>query len=331
MILGQDDLENVLNRILDKSPLLGLNALQNTTLSLWIGSGLAKIPAAYGAGLIQQYTGKSSQLISALDYCNKPFLKDFPILISLKGENEDAVGVAKSIANRSIKETVLITGDTEGRAALALRSVRHSIISASFPPRDHRCVNINSVFMLSTLVYRLINQTFPKEHNNWITHDSIYTAFKKASTDSYVISNYIASIDDWSKKQLIILGQGFSSELTLTWQAILSESGITNPIILDIKDYTHGDHLATIKNESVFFLIIKTPNIEKVVDVFISRFSKKFNIVTIPLIMSGPTAFWENLFYSFNVTSLLSSLLGYGGKRPPRDPLVHSWRGWGEI
>lgn len=111
MALTLDDLEMIRERVLDRTPLSGAGALESAFASVWVGSGLAKISAAYGTALIEQYTGRSSQVMTALDYCEKPLLRSLPVLVSLKGRHEDAVSVADSIVRRFADNSILITGE----------------------------------------------------------------------------------------------------------------------------------------------------------------------------------------------------------------------------
>lgn len=333
MALTMDDLEMIRERVLDRTPLSGAGALESAFASVWVGSGLAKISAAYGTALIEQYTGRSSQVMTALDYCEKPLLRSLPVLVSLKGRHEDAVSVADSIVRRSADNSILITGEPEGPAALALNSGRgtSSIVTASFPVRDRRFVNCGSIFMLSALTYQLVRQAFGEEVIGSINEYELAQSFSRAAEDAHTIAERITSIEDWQSKQLIVLGQGLGSELTLPWQSVFSEAGIATPIAHDIKDYTHGDHLAAVRTNNVIFLVIQHQGIEEICQIFASRFSTRFQVIVASLESIGPTRFWENLFYCCNTADALTEKLGYGGQRVPKDPVVHGWRGWGSL
>ena len=333
MALTLDDLEMIRARVSDTTPLPGVSALESAFASAWVASGLAKISAAYGASLIEQYAGCSSQVMTVLDYCHKPFLRSLPVLLSLKGRHEDAVSVAESIVRRSSENAILITGEPEGPAALALKAGRWAprIVMASFPERDRRFVNCSSIFMLSALSYQLVRQAFGVEVIGSIDEYKLAQSFSRAIEGAQTIAEGIASIKDWQNKQLIVLGQGLGSELTLPWQSVFSEAGIMTPIFLDIKDYTHGDHLAAVRTDNTIFLVIQHPSIEEICQIFVSRFSTRFQVIVVALESTGPARFWENLFYCCNTADALTGMLGYGGQRPPKDLIVNGWRGWGNL
>lgn len=333
MALTLNDLGMISERVVDGAPISGVDALKTTAASVWIGSGLAKISAAYGAALTEQYTGRSSQMMTALDYCSKPLLRSLPILVSLKGRHEDAISVANSIVSRCAKTPFLITGEPEGPAALALKSGRAtaSIVTAGFPERDRRFVNCGSIFMLSALTYQLVRQAFGVEVIGRVSERDLAQSFSSAAEGGHAIAERITSIEDWQNKQLIVLGQGLGSELTLPWQSVFSEAGIAAPIVHDIKDYTHGDHLAAVRTNNVIFLVIQHRGIEEICQIFASRFATRFEVIVAPLESQGPTRFWESLFYCCNTADALTERLGYGGQRVPKDPVVHGWRGWGNL
>lgn len=333
MALTLDDLQMIRARVSDAAPLPGVSVLESASASVWIASGLAKISAAYGATLIEQHTGRSSRMMTALEYCQKPFLRSFPVLLSLKGRHEDAVSVAESIVRRSVDNTILITGEPIGPAAQALKAGPQatSIVTASYPNRDRRFVNCGSIFMLSALSYQLVRQAFGMEIIESIDDQMLAQAFARAAEGAQAIAEGIATADDWQNRQLVVLGQGLGSDLTLPWQSIFSEAGIVTPIFLDIKDYTHGDHLAAMRTRNTMFLVIQHPGIEDICDTFVSRFSTRFQVMVASLESTGPTRFWENLFYCCNTADALTGILGYDGQRPPKDPVVHGWRGWGNL
>lgn len=107
--------------------------------------------------------------------------------------------------------------------------------------------------------------------------------------------------------------------------------GWTSPLCHDLKDYTHGDHLAAVRANHAQFLVIPSPGREALCHAFVSRFATRFPVQVVVLESSGPTRFWENLFFCCNTAEALSTQLGFAGLRPPRDPEVHSWRGWGTL
>ncbi|MBC9114600.1 hypothetical protein [Stenotrophomonas maltophilia] len=333
MALTEDDLLMIQGRLRDPTRFAAAGSLSTAPASVWIASGLAKISAAYGAAMVEKYAGLPSQLISAAEYCQKPLLQALPVLVSLKGQHPDAVDVAQSIVNRSSLESVLITGDPEGSAARALKApcAAAHIVSASLPPRDHRFVNCGSIFMLSALTHRLIEQAFGPDLICAVDDQDLAQAFLRAREGAAAIARGITDVKGWQKKHLIVLGQGVGSELTLPWQSIFAESGIATLTCLDLKDYTHGDHAAAIRLNNAIFILIPHSGSEEMVRIFVERFSTRFPVLVAPLVSQGPTRFWESLFYCCNTADALTHDLGYGGKRPPKDQVVHSWRGWGRL
>ncbi|EHK72057.1 hypothetical protein PPL19_03930 [Pseudomonas psychrotolerans L19] len=333
MALTLDDLEMIQERLKDSTEFPAAYTLEKAFASVWIASGLAKISAAYGAALVEGCVGFPSQLMSAMDYCQKNLLRRLPVLVSLKGQHEDAVGVAQSIVNRLSPASVLITGEPEGLAAQTLSAGLSApcIVSASFPSRDRRFVNCGSIFMLSALAYQLVRQAFGSDMIGRIDEYDLAQAFTKAAGGAQAIAQGIAAVENWQHKQLVVLGQGLGSELTLPWQSIFAEAGIATATCLDLKDYTHGDHMAAVRANNIIFLVIQHSGTEEMVRIFTSRFATRFPVLVAPLASSGPTRFWENLFYCCNTADDLTHRLGYGGQRPPKDPAVHSWRGWGSL
>lgn len=68
MPLTLNDLEMIQERLRDSTEFPATYVLGAAFASVWIASGLAKISAAYGAALVEQYVGSPGQLMSAMDY-----------------------------------------------------------------------------------------------------------------------------------------------------------------------------------------------------------------------------------------------------------------------
>jgi len=79
------------------------------------------------------------------------------------------------------------------------------------------------------------------------------------------------------------------------------------------------------------FLVISYPEIRSICDIFSTRFKSLYPVFTIDLQTDIMHRYWDNLFFCYDVVDGLTSELGYPGQRPPRHPVVWSWRGWGSI
>lgn len=327
-----EDKKFVIDALTNSAPLVGPDFLASTVSSMWVASGLAKITAAYGASLVRRFTGNPSVMLSPLEYCNTPRLRGLPLLVSLRGEHPDAVAVAHSIAAREERKAVMLTCDPSGPAASTLVANGLSrICSAQLPPRDTRFVNCRSIFALSSLAHRLVQQALGKSACISVDPESIELFYSTVHERARDMAAKITAIDEWRRKQVIILCDGHTSALGITWQSVLAEAGICTPTCLDLKDYTHGDHLAASQTSNVVFIVLQHAEIETIADVFVQRFQTIFPLIAVHLTTNFNERFWENLFICCEVTNLLSVHLGYEGGRPPKNPTVHGWRGWGDI
>lgn len=334
MTLDATDLDLVTSSLLDTTAVAGTGTLRKATSTVWLGSGLAKISAFYGASLLCKHTEKLSRAMTAIEYCQTLRLRSLPLLITLRGTNQDATGIAESIIRRQSEHALLLTGDKNSPAAMMLRgsSVQVDVADASLPERDRRFVNCKSVITLSSLAYRLVRQSIGDSYPSLeIQERALVDTFLRTNEKSVDISSQITAVENWRAKSIIFLSDGMPSELSVTWASILAESGIIQPICADIKDYTHGDHLATSLCGSAIFIVLRHQDISEICDIFIERFASLFTVVTINLESAGAALFWENLFYACNIAGQLSHALGYHGLRPPKHPIVWSWRGWGNI
>ena len=333
MTLTCSDLDLILFYLSDEIHFPSSAALSSSFSTVWIASGLAKISAAYGSSLVERNIGTPSKYMTALEYCQKSNVSSLPILISLMGRHEDSIGVARSISARPIISSIFVTGDASGHASQALKAGSHftEIVTAQLPNRDQRFVNCNSIFMLTALVHRLVENAYKNKIGKLLNPKILREVFNKAATISKSWVDQIINLPDWHNRQLVILSDGLISELSITWQSILAESGVFTATLGDIKDYTHGDHLAAVRSANAIYIVLQHPEIEEVCNIFISRFSTRFPVVLIDIDTSGVERFWANLFCCCNVTDGLSRELGYRGKRPPKDCEVHSWRGWGKV
>lgn len=330
MALSRDDLEFSLEKIFEDSPLPTTKMLGETSSSIWIASGLAKGAAAYGASLTQQYFSRPSRMMTALEYCHAARLSCLPVLVTLRGRNQDAADVSTSIVTKEVQNAFVVTGDSTGPASCVLResNVPTTFIGSMLPEQDRRFVNCQGILLLSALCYRLVSSASSLT-TNMLNKSFLTESFYSAEHGSDAISFGITNVDNWRNRQLVILTAGTNSDLAITWQSILAEAGILTAACRDIKDYTHGDHAAAALSGNCTFLVISFPEIKSVCDIFVNRFKTLFPVFVINLQTDFVHRYWENLFFCCNVADGLTGALGHAGQRPPKHPIVWSWRGWG--
>ena len=333
MTLDMTDLDLVTKSLFDDESIEGYIALASAPSSVWIASGLAKISASYGASMMQKIGGYPSRLMSSLDYCQTSRLRCLPLLVTLKGSNSDALAVAQAITNRNAPNALVLTGDREGQASRHLMNsnTKVALIAATLPDKDKRFVNCKSIFMLSALTHRVVSLALKTDEGCLIKQNFLTKAFYIVRQKAKNMVGQLTAVERWQERQIIILADGLVGELAITWQSILAESGIATSVCMDIKDYTHGDHLAATRTGTSIFLIIRHESIRSICDIFTKRFKLLYPVFTVDLEYDGTLRYWENLFFACNSVSLLTSALGYPGSRPPKNPVVWAWRGWGEV
>lgn len=332
-MLTYNDLELITEEIRYSKIFPVAKKLNQQPVSIWIASGLAKISAIYGAFLMEKYAQRPSYFSTPLRYLQNPTSQNIPILISLRGKHPDSIAVADFFAQKHISESIFLTADNMGNAARLLQEhgLSEIVIDTKLPARDQRTVNFNSIFILTSLVHKLV--TYSLEDSNIMKME--VRLLEKLFEDSKIIANdfvnKLANIQDWSEKQFIILSDGVPSALCQTWQSIMSEAGLFTPACSDIKDYTHGDHLSAVRTKHVVYIVISHPETRSITDIFCKRFSLFFPVLHIQLADSGFYGFWQNLFIAMNCASILTASLGYPNQRLPKNLIVHNWRGWGNI
>ena len=331
--MEDSDIEMLIQRIADPAVLPAALVLKDAPSTVWIAAGLAKISALYGVSMMQRIAGTPSRFVTALEYGQNTRIKCLPVLTSLRGNHPDAVEVAEAIAARGGEGSILLSGDQDGGAARHLQEQGKGSVLAidALPDRDRRFVNLKSILMLSALTHRMVEQALGYPTECELKPIKLCDAWSRSQHAAINIANQINAVDDWQSKQLFILADGMTSELALTWQSILSEAGVISPVCLDIKDFTHGDHLAATRTGNGMYLVISHEGTREVANTFSDRFATLFPVMMLDLQASISYRFWENLFTASNTTSLLTGLLGYPNQRPPKHPVVWSWRGWGSI
>lgn len=337
-MLEESDLELVVNRLLEKQEGSASMYLRECASSVWIASGLAKISAVYGASLMQKIAGAPSRFTSPLEYVQNQRVKCLPVLISLRGEHSDAVEVAQSIVDREVERSIIMSCTPFGPAGKVMLNRPHSnkyvatgVASAQLPDRDKRFVNFKSILTLSGISNRLVCDALGHPDEMKVDFKHLYSAWDRAERVSARIADQICSTEGWEQKQLFILTEGATSDLGIAWQSVLSEAGIANPICLDIKDYTHGDHLVASRTKNAMFLVVSHKGLSSVSGAFVERFRTIFPVFHLDLEGDERYYFWENIFTVGGVASEMTKQLGYYNERPPKDPIVWSWRGWGRM
>lgn len=294
----------------------------------WVGSGYAKIAAAY-ASKIAIENGLASEFVSPLDFCSRALPKiALPVLLSFGGKGADALSVAKTM--QSHDQVGLITASQDTPCSnLLMKNEKLIHTFSDYPERDARCVNFRSIMTLAVLVER-----FCSEHLD-IALPQLTPSFWDRLDDSESVANHIVSeiqkIRGWRHKQVVILGSGHTGQMQYAWSSLLAEAGIALPVWCDLKDFTHGEHRYSSLSLDQIFIVLKTPENEVLANIFQSNFSQLFPVISISLMGNYREQFWQNLFMSFFVTEGLSLLVGYNGMRPPKNEVVHAWRNWGQL
>lgn len=298
-----------------------LGYLSNKPLH-WIGSGLAKISASYANDLCIKYK-ILSHFNSALHYRNYQDI-GIPILVSLGGKGDDAIHVAKYMAQHN-QNVGLITANHQSSI---LKIFEQNIISAflgTYPEKDKRFVNLQGIIALSTFCEKFIHY--------FCINNTLTPIILNLTNINLITSNICEALvsNRFWQNSIIVLGTGYNSAIEHTWKSIMHESCITHIIWQDIKDYTHGDHLLISQFKNYSFILIENEQTKAYTDIFLERFSTicQVNKITIPL--DTRQAFWENLCYVSCLANHLSYYIGYQGKRPPKDPIIYNWRGWGNL
>jgi len=332
-MLDQSDLDLVLSGVGDDPTPAEPRQREPALSSVWIGSGLAKIPALHGASVLQKSTGAASRFMTSLDYARNPLVTSLPVLVSLRGNHVDAVAVARSIVARQCPNGVLLTGDPNGGAGTILRHApaNYRVVSAPLPTWDRRFVNCKSIFMLSVLSHRLAASCLPDPGSAWLRADRLEAAWAGAKECALRFGGWLQQTGADRPGPLIILGDGMPSALSLAWQAVLSEAGVVTPVCLDIKDYTHGDHAAAGRTGNASYIVLSHSGIADICQRFTRHFSSLYDVFVVNLASDPVHLFWENLFTVCNVTSIWTGLLGYPDQRPPKHPVMSHWRDWGEL
>lgn len=79
------------------------------------------------------------------------------------------------------------------------------------------------------------------------------------------------------------------------------------------------------------YLVIGNKGLSSVSRAFIERFSTVFPVIPLELDGDERYHFWENLFAVGGSASEMTRPLGYYNERPPKDPIIWGWRGWGRM
>lgn len=293
---------------------------------IWLGSGFAKIAASYGAELCIT-NGIVSTFMSAVDYKSSPIKAcSLPILLSFAGKGEDAIDTAENMA-RTSSEAGLITCSSDSDAVKKLSTTRSSYLFGQAPERDKRFVNIKSILTLTALAEEYARRQFKLS----LPKIDLKSCVQKAEVTGMRAAEQFIEHFSWRTKQLIIVGKGYNNPLEHVWKSILSEAGIMTPTWVDIKDFTHGDHRHVSLHQNHAFLVLEQPEIKEYCDIFVARFAQ---VYPVELIHCGGTfrgQFWSGLLTALFFTHRLTYEQGYNGNRPPKNELVHSWRGWGRL
>lgn len=309
-----------------------VKTLLNARSTAWIASGLSSFSAEFGRRMFLNKTGIPATLFTPLDFVQSNTSQYLPILVSYRGKNRDIKSVAKKIVQNPNGAVVLLTGFADTPVERQLLSGKNPVDWFHLPAHkeEKRFISVLPTMTLAALGYRLA-QLSGKDYDDTSLVEGLDWIYSKAKITSQRLVKEMTKFEGWDKLKWIIIGGGSSAPSLLGWQTSLMEAGLTSPVIIDIKDFSHGKYLSALREKNIGLLLLSDPSTSHLTEIIRKRFDNVFTTVSVTAESENEFAFWEHLFIVFLSLTELSDSLGFNIRKPPKPKIVQSWTNWGEI
>jgi hypothetical protein len=315
------DIQLFLDRFTVDARLLNVPELARRTL--WLGCGLARLPALYGREIMMRRPDHLARAETLLGIRRMPPRADeMAIMISLRGRHPDSRAIAEYLQAIPDQQAIALTGDADGPAFAGWSATTRFLATTALPDRDTRFINIKGLIALSALVGRLADPGESHGGQDW--QNLLPLACRRGAE----IGRRISALGDWRDRTTFVVSGASDGVLARTWASLLGEAGLLNPVLVDLLDFTHGDHLAACLRGCSLFIILSEPETHVACEIFAQRFGQIAPIFSVSTPHGIHAAYWNNLFTAAAAVEQLSIAAGYGGLRPPKICPVHSWRNW---
>lgn len=315
------DVELALQRLL-----CNLNELQVPRLAaktLWVGCGLARLAALYGQELMHRRPGHHARAETLLSCIRMPPREDeMALLVSLRGRHPDVCAIAEYLRSFPGLSSVALTADTGGPAFRGWLAANRDLVTTPLAERDERFVNLKGLIVLSALAGRVADPAGLSADVEWV---SLLT---ESCAQGSELGQRISERSDWRLRTTFVVSNGLSGSLARTWASLLGEAGLLNPVLVDLLDFTHGEHLAACHRDSALYIVLAESTLRTTCELFQARLGQLAPCFVVHVPAEIHRAYWSNLFTAAAAVQELSIAAGYGGRRPPKIEVVHSWRGW---
>jgi hypothetical protein len=244
------------------------------------------------------------------------------VMISLKGRHPDSQAIAQFLQSMPGQQAIALTGDAGGPAFTNWPAATRFLMTMALPDRDARFINLKGLIALSALVGRFADQRESNVAPDW--REMLALACHRGAD----IGRQISALPDWRDRTTFLVSSSSLGALAQTWASLLGEAGLLNPVLVDLLDFTHGNHIAACLRKGTLFIILAESGVDAACNTFEQRFSQIAPCFRVPIPCAIHAAYWSNLFVAAAAVEQMSIAAGYGGLRPPRIDPFHSWRNW---
>lgn len=293
----------------------------------WVGSGLSAVAADLGCRVCHE-RGRATVRLTPYEYCRLPEVPYLTVLITYGGRNLDSRSVAEHVRRTRARRVLLVTGHRDSACRQILDESGADVACVTFPPHVHesRFVALLPLLGSAALSFRLAAATGAGTHP-----EGLRPVHSLAIQSAGEFLNRLASITDGARRRWVVLAAGAPSAAAMAWQVLWSESALGDLVVADLRDYTHGRYLSTLRRDDSGIIVLADDGVRNLANVLIRRFEGLIPVV--PVRLSGPPALaaWEGIVVACASIAALCRVEGWDLRSPPKPAASPSWANWGRI
>jgi hypothetical protein len=160
----------------------------------------------------------------------------------------------------------------------------------------------------------------------------LYDLFAASNrTASYEAEGFHPTID-MPSQHIVALGSGWAWPAVIDFESKIVEGGVCTIEISELKNYTHGRYISAFHNrQNRHFVIFKTPNDRELVDFFVKRLKRYFDITVLETSYDGVFGGVNLLIQELFLAKYLGTKAGKDLSKPRYPPEARGLYGWRPI
>jgi len=274
-----------------------------------IGTGGSYVVANFIASLLSQHTNNLFMPIRPFDFIRLGKNVNSAIFISNSGKTPDIISSLKYSIEIKIPRIAVITGEKQSELDEYLRS-EDDLLLCTGANGERGFLSVAGIIVPCFMIWAALR-------NNQFWHDekgylNFHRLFENAKNKAGKVFSKLekATPEGISSQRIVVLGGGYAWPAMLDFESKMVESGLGQPELSEIKDYSHGRFVSSI-NSRIVKIICGMPDDKPYRDFLIDRLTPKKKVIEITTDYSGAKGSLELLLQIEHIMRLIAERESY--------------------